>query len=144
MKKKTTKRAEEEARGGQRKTTTMWFRIVVMLAMIKGDNIEGALANVGYVMLSSSLHSISVGARENHAPETGETRESTSRSAATSEISDETNVVAFFSGELCRVPVSSVRVKRLTWFLLITTGVFPIFRCFAFPVNVAAIPRLCF
>ena len=56
---------------------------------------------------------ISVGARENHAPETGETGESTSRSAATSEISDETNVVAFFSGELCRVPVSSVRVETI-------------------------------
>ena len=85
-----------------------------MLAMIKGDNIEGALANVGYVMLSSSLHSgFQLVQGKNHAPETGETRESTSRSAATSEISDETNVVAFFSGELCRVPVSSVRVETI-------------------------------
>ena len=56
---------------------------------------------------------ISVGARENNAPEAGANRESAPGSFAKSEVSDETHAVALWSGEFYGVFVGAERVETI-------------------------------
>ena len=119
---------------GGKKATTMWFRIVVMLAMIKGDNIEGALANVGYVMLSSSLHSgFQLVQGKIMLPKLVKLGKVHPEALRRAKFPMKRMLWHFFLASFVAYLLVQSGSKRLTWFLLITTGVFPIFRCFAFP-----------
>jgi hypothetical protein len=112
----------------------MWFRIIMMLVMIKGDNIEGALSNIGYVLLSSQL---------NAAFQLVQGKIMLPKLVRLQKVHPEVLrkfkfpmkkmiwhiLVSSFVAYLLVISGS----KRLTSFLLITTGLFPIFRCFVFP-----------
>ena len=76
---------------------------------------------------------ISARARENNAPEARQNGQSAPGGSTKGEIPHETNAVAFFVASFVAYLLVQSGSKRLTWFLLVTTGVFPIFRCFAFP-----------
>jgi len=112
----------------------MWFRIIVMLAMIKGDNIEGALANIGYVMLSSSLHSgFQLVQGKIMLPKLVRIGKVHPEALRRAKFPMKRMLWHFGVASFMAYLLVQSGSKRLTWFLLITTGVFPIFRCFAFP-----------
>ena len=112
----------------------MWFRVIMLLAMIKGDNIEGALSNIGYVMLSSSLHSgFQLVQGKIMLPKLVKMGKVHPEALRKAKFPMRRMLWHFFVASFVAYLLVQSGSKRLTWFLLVTTGVFPIFRCFAFP-----------